>query len=251
MKVRSLLAKFGFAKRSDANTTVITQSLSNANVSVNPAIIRLGAEWQLDIDDWVFLTVSSAIAAPIEPASALSVPLNWNADGWFDRVDSIPLRSEKEVEIKFILPLLAKLGYGDDDRFDGMSFAGSVGSRKTTYTADFALHNAQESALKGQVLLIAEAKKEKRLVRPTELENAFRQAKCYAMWAQCRHLLVTDGRMIVAYQILRGGHDDQIPLFSCERHELRERFAALYAALSRDVLTKFYLRLVSSIDEAH
>lgn len=250
MKVRSLLSKFGFQKRSDANTGLITEALGGAGVVINPAIIRLGDDWQLDIDEWIFLSSEEVLLATPSDVSVSQLTAGWNADGWFDRLESLNLRSEKEVEIKLIVPLLTRLGYSDDDRYDGMPCAASMGSRKTTYTADFALHNVEESALKGQVLLIAEAKKEDRLKRPTEMQNAFRQAKSYAMWTQCRHLLVTDGRLVVAYEILRAGLEEGTPVFSCQRQELKVRFPELFAKVSKPVLTRFYMKLVSAVEEA-
>ncbi len=250
MKVRSLLARFGYEKRSDTNTGVITESLSAAGVAINPAIIRLGNEWQLDIDDWIYVTWEDTIVAddPAKPHDGL--PPGWNDDGWFDRLVNLKLRSEKEVENKFIIPLLSRLGYSEDDRYDGMSCKASVGSRKTTYTTDFALYNVDDEGLKGQVLLIAEAKKEDKLKRPTELENAFRQAKSYAMWTQCRHLLVTDGRQIVVYEILRAGQSDSSSVFSCERHELKEHFGALYKKISKPEQSRFYRRFLGALEEA-
>lgn len=249
MKVRSLLKKFGFEKRSDANTGAITEALASCGVVVNPAIIRLGTDWQLDIDDWAYLTMEDSLPSRIDANDAALLPKTWNADGWFDRLQSLALRTEKEVENKFIIPLLVKLGYTEEERYDGMPCKASFGSRKTTLVIDFALHDFDESALKGQVLLIAEAKKEDRLTRPTELQNAFRQAKNYAMWTQCRHLLVTDGRTIVVYQILRAGQVDDHPVFECERQDLKDQFSKLYGKVSKPVLSRFYLNLVSAIVE--
>lgn len=250
MKVRSLLSKFGYAKRSDANTGQITEALAAAGVAINPAIIRLGADWQLDIDDWIFLTPEATISQRQQHIDGATLPKDWNADGWFDRLAELNLRTEKEVEIKFIVPLLTRLGYTDEDRYDGMPCKASRGSKKTTLIIDFALHNVEETGLKGQVLLIAEAKKEDGLKRPTELDNAFRQAKDYAMWTQCRHLLVTDGRRIVGFEIMRGGHLDESPIFQCDRQDLKANFGKLYANFSKNALTRFYLRLVTAIEEA-
>ncbi len=250
MKARSLLRKFGYEKRSDANTGVITEALYLEGVAINPAIIRLGTDWQIDLDDWVFLTREDTVASKQAAVDATELPRDWNAAGWFSRLGELNLRSEKEVEIKFIVPLLSRLGYLEEDRYDGMPCKANQGSRKTTYTADFALHNVSETSLKGQVLLIAEAKKEDRLKRPTEIQNAFRQAKSYAVWAQCRHLLVTDGRQIVAYEILRAGVIDETPVFTCQRGELIDQFGKLYAKCSKKALTRFYTRLVAAVEEA-
>ena len=40
LKLRTLLGKFGYSKRSDSNTAEITQMLSEAGIALNPPIVR-------------------------------------------------------------------------------------------------------------------------------------------------------------------------------------------------------------------
>lgn len=249
IKLRTLLAKFGYSKRSDVNTAEITRWLSEAGLSLNPPIVRFGDSWELTKEDWIYLSTRSADAEPTKRQLS-GVPRDWNADGWFDRIAALELRTEKEVEIKFIVPLLNRLGYSDDDRYDGMPVPAAHGSRETTLVIDFALFNNDSESLRNQPLLTVEAKKESRLARLKELASAHNQAKSYCLWTQCDFFMVTDSRTVQAYLVPRGRFGKLSPIFSCERHELLGRFAELYAALSKETLTSHYPAKFSTPDEA-
>lgn len=249
LKLRTLLDKFGYSKRSDSNTAEITRLLSDAGLAINPPIVRFGDSWEIGLEDWIYLSTAQA-AAPATEEVLVPPPWNWNADGWFDRIAALDLRTEKEVEIKFVVPLLTRLGFSDEDRFDGMPVPAAHGSRDTTLVIDFALFNASLESLRNQPLLTVEAKRESRLSRPKELASAHNQAKSYCLWTQCDFFMVTDSRTVQAYEVARGRFGELSPLFSCERHELLDRFAELYAVLSKDSLTRHYLAKFSTPEEA-
>lgn len=176
LKLRTLLAKFEYEKRSDNNTSEITKVLSDAGLAVNPPLVRYGDSWEISTEDWIYLSIakdsgdSSTQRLP-EP------PRNWNSDGWFERIASLLLRSEKEVEIKFAVPLLFRLGYSDEDRLDGMPVPASHGSRGSTLVIDHAAFNSQLDALKGQPLLTIKAKRDGYLSNTRQLRQAHDQAK--------------------------------------------------------------------------
>ena len=245
LKIRTLLAKFGYAKRTDENTAEITRLLSAVGLTLNPPIVRFGKSWEISSDDWIYLSNDVPDAPQPDP-----MPPTWNADGWFDRIASLDLRTEKEVEIKFIVPLLARLGYGDDDRYDGMPVPAAQGSRKTTLIIDFALFNSSLSSLCSQPLLTVEAKREGRLAKQQEIVGAHNQAKSYCLWTQCDFFMVTDSRTIQTFHIARGRLGELAPLFACERNELPVRFGDLYARVSKEALTRYYLAKFATTEEA-
>lgn len=245
LKLRTLLTKFGYTKRSDSNTAEITQLLTAVGLALNPPIIRLGDAWEITPDDWIYLSCG----VPDKPPPALLLP-TWNADGWFNWIANIELRTEKEVEIKFIVPLLARLGYGDDDRYDGMPISAAHGSRKTTLIIDFALFNSALESLRNQPLLTVEAKREGRLTKQRELMGAHNQAKSYCLWTQCDFFMVTDSRTVQVFHIARGRLGELAPLFACERNDLINRFDELYARASKEALTRYYLAKISTTEEA-
>lgn len=249
LKLRTLLAKFGYSKRSDSNTAEITRLLSEAGLAMNPPIVRLGESWEITHEDWIYLSTHDGDETPADPVLS-RLPGTWNADGWFDRIAGMELRTEKEVEIKFIVPLLTRLGYTDDDRYDGMPVPAAHGSRDTTLVIDFALFNTSMEPLRNQPLLTVEAKRENRLLKLRELVSAHNQAKSYCLWTQCDYFMVTDSRTLQAYHVARGRFGELSPLFACERHELPSRFADLYAVLSKEALTRHYLARLSTAEEA-
>lgn len=168
---------------------------------------------------------------------------DWNADGWFDKLQNREFRTEKEVENKFILPLLTRLGYSEDDRYDGMIVEGAEGSKKISLETDFVLFASNAEELSTQPLLIVEAKKEHRLTKQVEIEKAQRQARSYAIWTGCKFGLITDSRIIQVLDIMPNFGSYKV-LFECQRAELKERFVELYNLISRDRLKDFYAELI-------
>jgi hypothetical protein len=242
MKVRTLLGHFGYEKRTEENAVLITELLSEYDVLLNPSIMKLGEVWQLKLDERISLSPRTQDSRNEEPQS-LILPLEWNTDGWFDTLTQRHFRTEKEVETKFIIPLLTRLGYNEDDRYDGMTFAASHGSKHTTLEADFALFNSTDENLENQVLLVVEAKKETRLVKEVELDKAQRQVKSYAIWLSCHFGLITDSNKIQVIDLFPSIGGLKI-LFECTRDELKEKFGTLYSLISKKSLTAYYENLL-------
>ena len=250
VRVRSLLRKFGFSKRSDSNTAEITRLLGQYGVLINPPIIRLGMTWQLHPDDWIHLATGSGSTAFADISSDKLPEIVAKRDPWFERIEGMVLRTEKEVEIKFIVPLLTRLGYTEDDRYGGMPVPAAHGSRATTLVIDFAMFNSTNKALRNQPLLTVEAKHESRLKKAKEIQNAHNQAKSYCLWTQCDHFMITDSRTVQVFHVARGGLNGPSPLFSCSRETLKSEFANLYRLISKPVLTNYCLANVASMEEA-
>jgi hypothetical protein len=248
LKVRSLLRRFGYSKRSDINTAAITTALDASGIAINPAIVRLGDDWELDYEDWVYL---SATQGETSGAGTKGIPApraSYDVDAWFGRAAQLTLRSEREVETKFIIPLLSRLGYTEDDRFDGMVVRAQMGSKPTRLTIDCAVFDASTEALTNQPLLIVEAKREELLTKSAELLRARDQAKSYALWTRCDFYLVTDGRTLQLHDLKHWGTHDT-PLFACARRQLGECFGQLHALASKPVLVEHYLRKQRTVEE--
>lgn len=250
LKVKTLLKKFGYNKRTERNTTVITEVLSTQDIVVNPSIMKLGNDWELTYEDWVLL--SSAMNTNSENilnSDTKALPPNWNCDGWFDSLALKNYRTEKEVETKFIIPLLTRLGYTEDDRYDAMPVRAANGSRPTVLEIDFAMFNNEVESLKNQVLLTVEAKRESKLKKPSELVKAKNQAKSYSLWTGCSFSMVTDGKTIVVSELARSHVHNDRELFCCDKEYLKDNFHLLYDLISRERLTTFYVNKLGGIDE--
>jgi hypothetical protein len=243
MKVKTLLEKFGYEKRTEDNTAIITQLLGDREIIVNPSIMKLGESWQLTWGDRVFLSHRTEVApSPVKPEK-YEVPDNWNADGWFDKIVTAEYRTEKEVENKFIIPLLNKLGFKEEDRYDGMTVKACFGSRESILETDFSLFNKENELLSNQVLLVVEAKIEKKLHKEVEMEKAQKQVKSYAIWLSCRYGLITDDKRIQVLDLFPSISGMKC-IFECTRERLKDNFSKLYSIISKPALTEFYLNLM-------
>ncbi|MDK9717053.1 MAG: type I restriction enzyme HsdR N-terminal domain-containing protein [Trichlorobacter sp.] len=251
LKVKTLLNKFGLTRRTEKNTTDIAELLGSYDILTNPSIMKLGNTWELSYEDWIYLSVAAGTPKTSSPLVNDSnvMPDSWNSDGWFDAVKTKNFRTEKEVETKFIIPLLARLGYSEDDRYDAMPVTAANGSRQTILEIDFAVFNNEVESLKNQVLLTVEAKREDKFKKPTELVKAKNQAKSYALWTGCSYCLVTDGKTIVVSELARSHVQNDRQLFCCTKEELKERFQELFNLISKDVLTSYYISKVGNTEE--
>jgi hypothetical protein len=103
IKVRALIKKFGFLKRSEESSRKITQILTEFEVYLNPSIMKIGENWKLSFDDRVTL---SHVIKKEKTISKVKVKSKINDDKWFDQLENKNFRTEREVETKFIIPLL-------------------------------------------------------------------------------------------------------------------------------------------------
>lgn len=246
MKIKTLLKLFGFQKRSLFNTTLVTESLFEKGLTIYPSLMRLGDHWEQTNEDWVYIAHQNTVPYSENiPNGYITTPTEevFNVDGWFDSLQSKEFRTEKEVETKFILPLLEKLGYKENDRFDAMPVNAAHGSRKAVLEIDFALFDNETELLNNQVLLVVEAKKEFRLTKKGELEKAQRQTKSYSIWLGCHFGLVTDSRTIQVLDLMPNIRGLEV-LFECERAELKSRFKEMYEIIGKDRLRNYYLKYI-------
>jgi hypothetical protein len=243
IKVRTLLGHFNYEKRTEDNSTKITGLLAERNILLNPSIMKFGETWQLKLDDRVYLLERKEEVRKEEVQTKATEIYDYKSDKWFDEVLTKQFRTEKEVENKFIIPLLKRLGFTDDDRYDGMIVNAAHGSKQTILEVDFALFNSDNENLDGQPLLVAEAKKEDRLYKQVELDKAQKQVKSYAVWLSCHFGLVTDSKSIQVIDLFPSIKGMKV-IFDCKRDELKDRFSELYKLISKDSLTYYYEQLL-------
>jgi len=242
LKVRTLLKYFNYEKRTEESATKITELLADNNILLNPSIMKIGDDWKLKFDDIVYLT-PRIITAREEVKQIKSIDIyDWKSDKWFNEVLTKEFRTEKEVENKFIIPLLNRLNFGENDRYDGMLVIAAHGSKQTTLEVDFALFNSENKNLENQPLLVVEAKKEGRLNKQLELDKAQKQVKSYAIWLSCHFGLVTDSKIIQIIDLFPTINGMTV-LFKCKREELKEKFDEIYKLISRESLTNYYEEL--------
>jgi len=251
LKLRSLLKLASIERRTEEAMFQLSEALFHAGVTVNPGLMKVGETWTVSADDW--LVIEKAGESRVTSASSTKpsdfLPVNWSKDPWFDEVQSKNLRTEREVETKFILPLLTRLGYTEDDRYDEMPVHASHGSKQTVLRVDVALFDTSNLECSNQVLLTVEAKREERLTKTVELENAFKQARCYAMWTGCRHCLVTDGKTVILYRIGMSTLEKESELIRFEREHLKTEFPRLYSLCSKKALSNRFGKISIELEQ--
>jgi len=242
LKVKKLLKYFNCEKRTEESATEITKLLADYNILLNPSIMKIGDDWKLKFDDIVYLTPRIETAREEVVQITSTEIYDWKLDKWFNEVLTKEFRTEKEVENKFIIPLLNRLNFNENDRYDGMLVSAAHGSKQTTLEVDFALFNSENKNLENQPLLVVEAKKEGKLNKQLELDKAQKQVKSYAVWLSCHFGLVTDSKTIQIIDLFTKINGMTV-LFQCKREELKEKFDEIYKLISKESLTNYYEEL--------
>ena len=252
IKVKTLMKRFNYEKRTEESAAQITQLLFERNILLHPSIMKIGDTWQLKLGDNVYLSIPSN-EKPFNLNNESPLLGNWNTDNWFDTLDEKTFRTEKEVESKLLVPLLTRLGYSENDRYDGMPVSGANGSKSRMLEVDYGLFNTDNEMLCNQVLLIAEAKREDRLRKSVELEYARNQVKSYGIFSGCLFGLITDAKKIEVIALYPSIfpikiNNEQKPLFECSVNELKSTFKDLHKLISKDSLTHYYEKLLNDKD---
>ncbi|WP_394366847.1 type I restriction enzyme HsdR N-terminal domain-containing protein [Mesoterricola silvestris] len=130
------------------------------------------------------------------------------------------------MEIRFIIPLLERLGYSEEDRVDGCTIEMTIGSRKVKGEADFVLYDGTNRS-RDNVLLIVEAKR-----NGTRLEQAVEQARSYAMFLGAPFYLVTNGDDLRVFRF-KSALETDVEVFQGTRETLGSRFHLLHGSISK------------------
>ena len=224
--LKTLLKEFGFKAKSGDRLTRMQGSLAEVGIHVNPDLA------DCDRDDWVTLSlVSPALPNTVEDPPAANFP-DFSNDPWFNEVKAKTFASEREVEIRFILPLLERLGYHEEDRADGYPVDIVVGVRRTRAEADFVLFDGPNRDA-NHALLVVEAKRTGK-----RLSDYIGQAKSYAMFLHAPYFLLTNGDDIRVFHY-RGPHLTDVEVYTGKRESLLENFADLYTHISREAVVKY------------
>lgn len=169
-RLKTLLRLFGIKVRTQPRLELLESSFQEAGLHSEPTLVSCGRE------DWVSLSLLHK-----------SADSNIGGSTWLDTLASKTFATEKEVEIRFIIPLLDHLGYSEEDRADGCPIEMTIGSRKARGEADFVLYDGRNRS-RENVLLVVEAKR-----TGIRLDPHIDQARSYAMFLGAPYYLVTNG----------------------------------------------------------
>jgi len=181
-----------------------------------------------DFNDWIELTIWPP-AEPPEPP--LPDPIFPSID-WFQKMQTREFESEREVEYYFIIPLLEKLGYNEDDIAIGYPVSMFEGVQRTTKEADFVLFNGA-SREKSDILLIIEAKKSRKGITVDYIG----QGKSYARELLPACYVITNGQQIIVFQFNGMIYQDE-RIMDFDRSNLNVMWKDLYKYVGKESTIK-------------
>ncbi|MDQ2808477.1 MAG: type I restriction enzyme HsdR N-terminal domain-containing protein [Chloroflexota bacterium] len=236
--------KFGFKMRTKERVQQVWAAIQQRGLVLNLDQATFGTE---DKDEWITLSYldptppTITVVQPDMPLEEIPTP----DAAWFELIAKRVFESEREVEYYFIVPLLEKLGFVEDDFAIGYPVQMYEGVRKVNKEADFVMFNGLSRG-KGDALLIVEAKKTEKIIT----EDAIGQARAYAMWLTTPYYLVTNGDTIRLY-LFRGAVQTDILLLNFTRAELPQNWRALYHTLNKPAVIEYKQHLDKVLNSDH
>jgi hypothetical protein len=138
---------FGFQAWSGQRKELVARLLADQGIAVQPPL------GEVDTDDWVVLSL------PQLPESQDDHPDPRPTAEFFDHLESVPIDSEREVEMHFVSPLFRELGYDEYQEAAGFPFDTWEGMRHRVAEADL-LYFADDThrITGGEPLILIECK---------------------------------------------------------------------------------------------
>lgn len=229
--LKTLLKMFGHKTRQRHWIEAMDKSLTEAGILISPPLA------EVDREGWVVLSVTDP-QLPVgnftlkDDESSEENNNELNEDTWLTTIPSKTFNSEKEVEIRFVLPLLERLGYSEEDRADGYPVEQVVGVRKTKTEADFVLFNGLNRS-KDSALLVVEAKNIGK-----KITDHIGQARSYAMFLGTPYFLITNGDDIRVF-LYRSPIESDVEVFKSTRHDICSTFSALFNLVSKKAVIEY------------
>ncbi|MHB9072559.1 MAG: type I restriction enzyme HsdR N-terminal domain-containing protein [Desulfobaccales bacterium] len=224
---KTLLKNFGLKVKTKERAETLMKDLNDACIFVTPSLI------ECDRNEWVTLSIND----PPIPLAEKEVPSPIQSEN-HDTLDKLQeiiskrFNTEKEVEIRFILPLVALLGFVEEDRADGYRVEIYEDVRKSLKEADFVLFDGKNRA-KDNALLVIEAK-----TVDKKLEKYIPQARSYAIWLGTPYYLVTNGEDIKVFHF-RSAISSDVEVFSGKRQDLAATFGNLYRYINKQAIIEY------------
>jgi hypothetical protein len=228
--LKTLLKMFGHKTKQRHWIDAMNKSITEAGVFISPPLA------DAERDGWVVLSV-------IQPQIPVDFPLKEQVDAegnkqgiapdaWLVTIALKSFNSEKEVEIRFVLPLIERLGYSEEDRADGYRVVQVVGVHRTKTEADFVLFNGLNRS-KDSALLVVEAKNVGK-----NLADHISQARSYAMFLGTPYFLITNGDDIRAF-LYRSPIESDVEVFKSTRRDISSTFPTLFNLVSKQAIIEY------------
>lgn len=229
--LKTLLKMFGHKTRQRHWIEAMDKYITEAGILISPPLKEIERE------EWVVLSVTD----PRLPVGNFSLEdkekikgnnQDFENDVWLNTISSKSFNSEKEVEIRFVLPLLERLGYSEEDRADGYPVEQIVGVRKTKTEADFVLFNGLNRS-KDSALLVVEAKNVGK-----RITDHIGQARSYAMFLGTPYFFITNGDDIRVF-LYRSPIESDVEVFKSTRRDIYSTFSTLFNLVSKKAIIEY------------
>ena len=173
-----------------------------------------------------------------DPKSEVNIEVKSDDDTSFEPISGWPnveTKNETEVVAKFIVPLLDKLNFSENDRHFELPISMKTGVSKKPGRIDVGLFARDKKKLDGRVLLIVEAKSPRIRLKEKQAD----QIESYAHNTYSHFGLLTNGKEIIVYHFPVGMKPKEV--FNCKKEELHEkRLSKLSSIISKAALVKHY-----------
>lgn len=221
--------KFGFERRTKERVETVKNSLREKSIILNEDV-DFGAERK---NDWIVLTYVEADYLPvIEKVKAKFGEIVTPTNDWFDLMKNRRFKSEREVEYFFILPLLEKLGYQENDFAIGHPVSMSIGSKRINTEADVVVFDGANHSQQTS-LLVVEAKKSGK----TLTKDNIGQVDSYATELSAPYYILTNGDELHVF-LSKAKIRPAVELLNFKQENLNENWLEFYTTLSKKAVTK-------------
>ena len=206
---------FGFQAWSPQRKDLIARLLADQGIATQP---QLG---EVDLNDWLVLSL------PHLPPPRHDHPEPRPAAAFFDHLESVPLDTEREVEMHFASPLFQELGYDDEQEAAGFQFDTWEGVHHRVAEADLLYFaTATHQLADGEPLVLVECKDTDK-----GPDAGAGQVRSYAFWIKPAYYVTTNGKTLTVYNY-QGGAVPDVKVLEVQRPELRDRFDEIYGVLN-------------------
>jgi len=231
VRLKTLLKMFGHKTRQRHWIEAMDKCITEAGVLISPSLV------EAERDEWIVLSVTDP-QLPVgdftlkDQEDTEGIDKGIDQDFWLATISLKSFNSEKEVEIRFVLPLLERLGYSEDDRTDGYPVEQIVGVKKTKTEADFVLFNGLNRS-KDSALMVVEAKNIGK-----KLTDHIGQARSYAMFLGTPYFLITNGDDIRVF-LYRSPIESDVEVFKSTRRDISSTFSTLFNLVSKKAIIEY------------
>jgi hypothetical protein len=127
--LKTLLKMFGHKTRQRHWIEAMDKFITEAGILISPSLV------EVERDGWVVLSVTDPHLpvgdfSPKDQEETGRNNQDLAPDAWLANISLKSFNSEKEVEIRFVLPLLERLGFSEEDRADGYPVEQIVASKR-------------------------------------------------------------------------------------------------------------------------